>query len=229
MSLAHIEPSCILRLYADLRNSGVKTMKRISAVTAAGLLAAGLFASGGMSALAQTVSSDAIVDSLKPKAPLTRSLSGKPKTMSAEDAAFLNDLPNTRGLRIDQRKKLDEIVAKQDLPKIDITITFDYDSDRIKPESIAAVEELGKALTSDALAKAKIVLNGHTDAAGSDGYNLDLSNRRAASVRNFLIEKFSIDGSRLVAIGYGEERLKNTADPVAAENRRVEVINLTSG
>jgi outer membrane protein OmpA-like peptidoglycan-associated protein len=204
-------------------------MKRFSAVAAAGLLSVGLFVSGGAPAFAQTVSSDTIVESLKPKKPLTRSLSGKPKTLSAEDAAFLNDLPNTRGLRIDQRKKLDEIVAKQDLPKIDITINFDYDSDQIRPDSIAAVEELGKALTSDALAKAKIVLNGHTDAAGTDGYNLDLSNRRAASVRNFLIAKFSIDGERLVAIGYGEERLKNTGDPAAAENRRVEVINLTSG
>ena len=56
--------------------------------------------------------------------------------------------------------------------------------------------------------------------------NMTLSERRAEAVRDYLVGHFSIGASRLIAIGYGEERLKNTADPDAAENRRVEVVNL---
>ena len=69
---------------------------------------------------------------------------------------------------------------------------------------------------------------GHTDAKGSDVYNLDLSDRRAKSVQNFLIEQFDIDPKQLVAIGFGEEQLKNKEDPRAAENRRVQVVNMAS-
>ena len=176
---------------------------------------------------AQAVSSESIIESLKPKKPLTRSLTRSfSNGAETQDDKFLNALP-TRGIRIEQRKKLDEIVEKQDLPRIDIEINFDYDSAAIRPSSIADVDELGKALTSDVLSESRIVLNGHTDASGSDAYNQGLSDQRAASVREYLIQKHGIDGKRLVAIGYGEERLKNQADPLAAENRRVEVINLT--
>lgn len=202
-------------------------MKRFTATLAAAAVIAAIGLSAGTStiAMAQSVSSDDIVNQLKPRKPtggLTRSFKKDP------DDVFLEELPS-RGIRIEERKKLDEIVKKQDLPKIDIEINFDYDSAEIRPESLPDIDELGKALTSDALAESRIVLNGHTDAAGTDAYNQELSDRRAASVRNYLMSKFSIDGDRLIAIGYGEERLKNTGDPLAAENRRVEIINLTKG
>ena len=192
-------------------------------------------------AVAQSLNADTITRSLTPKKtqqakPLTRSF-GKPKPDA--DTQFLNalandDVPVTRGLRIDlkskeTREKLDEIVEKKQLPSIDIEINFDFDSDRIRPSSIPDVNALGQALSSPGLSDARIVLNGHTDAKGSDNYNQDLSERRAASVRSYLIGTFGIAADRLIAIGYGEERLKNPGDPDAAENRRVEVINLTTG
>jgi outer membrane protein OmpA-like peptidoglycan-associated protein len=194
-------------------------------------LVAGLFAAFAPAPVAwsQSVDANTIIQTLKPSGKtrsLTRSFGNN--QASAADQQFLNTLP-TRGIRIEQRKKLDEIVAKQDLPKIDVTIEFDYNSDRIRPDAIASVNELGKALSSDALKGARIVLNGHTDATGTDEYNLSLSDRRAASVRNYLISRFGIPAERLIAIGYGEERLKNAADPQSGENRRVEVINLTQG
>ncbi|MGI9402354.1 MAG: OmpA family protein [Rhizobiaceae bacterium] len=182
-------------------------------------------------AIAQTTDSQTIIDSLAPKKPKTRSLTRSfsvQKPVETADDAFLKALP-TRGIRIEQRKKLDEIVEKQDLPSIDIEINFDYDSAQIRPSSLKDVDALGQALTSDALAESRIALNGHTDASGSDGYNQALSDRRAAAVRDYLINSFGIAADRLIAIGYGEERLKNPADPLADENRRVEVINLTKG
>jgi outer membrane protein OmpA-like peptidoglycan-associated protein len=202
------------------------TMRMLTAT----LLCAG-FAAVSLPALAQSVDSNSIVESLKPKAKtrsLTRSLTGGSNGASAEDDAFLKNLP-TRGIKINERKKLDEIVAKQDLPRIDIEINFDFNSAEIRADAKADVDELGKALTSDALSKYRIVLNGHTDSVGNNSDNQDLSERRAAAVRQYLIENYGIDENRLISIGYGEERLKNTADPEAAENRRVEVINLTQG
>ncbi|MFZ1813712.1 MAG: OmpA family protein [Rhizobiaceae bacterium] len=206
-------------------------MKRYALFVAAGLLSAGLSGFDPMGAAnAQSLDSSSIVNQLKPKETqktrsLTRSFAAPKET---DDQKFLKALP-TRGIRIEQRQKLDEIVKTNDLPSIDIEIKFDYDSDKINPASVADVMELGKALTNDALKDSRIVLNGHTDAAGSNEYNQNLSDRRAASVRQFLIDNFGISADRLIAIGYGEERLKNENDPLAGENRRVEVINLTQG
>ena len=69
---------------------------------------------------------------------------------------------------------------------------------------------------------------GHTDAHGAADYNLGLSNARAKSVRDFLIAKFHIEPEQLVAVGFGEEELKNKDDPEADENRRVQVVNMAS-
>jgi outer membrane protein OmpA-like peptidoglycan-associated protein len=75
-----------------------------------------------------------------------------------------------------------------------------------------------------------ILLTGHTDRKGSADYNLKLSERRVASVVDYLSSKFSLDRNKLTAIGYGFEKLKNPNDPLAAENRRVEIVNAgTSG
>ena len=201
-------------------------MKNIRPILAAGIAA--LLVSAPC-AWAQSVDANTIIQTLKPSGKtrsLTRSFGND--NAAAADQQFLNELP-TRGIRIEQRKKLDEIVAKQELPKIDVTIEFDYNSDRIRPDAIASVNELGKALASDALKGSRIVLNGHTDAAGTGEYNLNLSDRRAASVRAYLISHFGIGADRLIAIGYGEERLKNASEPLSGDNRRVEVINLTQG
>lgn len=203
-------------------------MKPVFTVLASALILAASGVSVPSGAWAQTVTESGLVDSLKPKVK-TRSLKGDAGP-SAEDKAFLNSL-GTRGIKIvkKDREKLDEIVKKADLPKIDIQIQFDYDSASIRPSSLADVDTLGKALSSPDLASYRIVLNGHTDAKGSDEYNLRLSEARAQSVRDFLVKNYGIAGDRLISIGYGEERLKNVSDPEAAENRRVEVINLTLG
>ena len=62
-----------------------------------------------------------------------------------------------------------------------------------------------------------VLLAGHTDAKGGDAYNKDLSDRRADAVKQFLVTKYGLPAENLIAIGYGKERLKNTADPFAAE------------
>ena len=69
-------------------------------------------------------------------------------------------------------------------------------------------------------------MNGHTDAKGSEGYNQELSERRAAAVVTYLAQYHKVDVSYLKAIGYGETQLKDPAYPEDALNRRVEIVNL---
>ena len=70
------------------------------------------------------------------------------------------------------------------------------------------------------------MIAGHTDAVGSNGYNQSLSERRAESVRKYLMDKHNLDISKLIAIGYGEEQLKLPETPNAGENRRVQIVNM---
>jgi OOP family OmpA-OmpF porin len=69
---------------------------------------------------------------------------------------------------------------------------------------------------------------GHTDASGSPKANQTLSKRRAASVRDYLL-KLKIEPQRLKALGKGQSELLNEADPLAAENRRVEFSAVSTG
>jgi outer membrane protein OmpA-like peptidoglycan-associated protein len=122
-----------------------------------------------------------------------------------------------------QRKEV--AVIAQERPTIDLTVYFDFNSAEISPKAVPTLVELGKALGSDALKVTRFLLAGHTDAKGSNAYNLKLSQRRAEAIRRYLVTQFRVDEQRLLAIGYGEEQPKNKADPLADENRRVQVVN----
>ncbi len=111
-------------------------------------------------------------------------------------------------------------------PSLDFEVLFAFDSDEISPESHVLMVRIGKALTDSRLASRRFEIVGHTDAKGSDVYNLALSARRAAAVRKFLVENFAIAAGRLTAIGKGERQLKNRKQPLASENRRVEIVSL---
>ncbi len=97
----------------------------------------------------------------------------------------------------------------------------------IRPQSLADLTKLGLALRDPKLASSDFLIVGHTDALGTDKYNLRLSQKRADSVRSFLVKAFNIEARRLIAIGYGEEKLKVPNAPEADENRRVQIVNLT--
>lgn len=173
---------------------------------------------------AQGLSPEDLVRGLVRPAPLLRSAAPAPAPDPAQ-AAFLRRLP-TRGLTIEARTELAEIAEALELPRIDVEIAFDFNSASLRPEALADLASIGQALTSDALASRRFVLAGHTDGVGSAGYNQTLSERRAAAVRDYLVTAWRIDPERLVAVGYGYERLRTPHDPYAAENRRVEILNL---
>jgi outer membrane protein OmpA-like peptidoglycan-associated protein len=105
-------------------------------------------------------------------------------------------------------------------------ILFDVNSADIKPESFGTMKEMANVLKEYPDLKVKIV--GHTDADGKDADNLDLSKRRAASVKTALAKEFSIDESRMETDGKGESEPidKNNTPAAKANNRRVEFIKL---
>jgi outer membrane protein OmpA-like peptidoglycan-associated protein len=118
-------------------------------------------------------------------------------------------------------------IAK-DKPKIDLEITFDYDSANISSKAQPAVQALGKALTSADLKGSTFVVAGHTDAKGGEAYNQDLSERRADAIKRYLTEKFGIAGNDLVTVGYGKSKPKDASTPMDPSNRRVQVVNMVS-
>ncbi|MGE5318400.1 MAG: OmpA family protein [Chloroflexota bacterium] len=105
-------------------------------------------------------------------------------------------------------------------------IYFDVNKDVVKPESYGTLKSIADVLTENPDVKVKIL--GHTDADGADAANLDLSKRRAASVKNELVKNFNIDASRFETDGMGETQpvAANDTPSNKALNRRVEFIKL---
>ena len=106
---------------------------------------------------------------------------------------------------------------------VDFEIFFEFGSARLTSKAKATVDSLAQALMSPQLARFSYLIAGHTDAVGSAAKNRTLSRQRAASVRKYLIENHPIAPSRLVAVGFGEDRLRLPDEPKSALNRRVEV------
>ena len=105
-------------------------------------------------------------------------------------------------------------------------IYFDSGKDVVKPESYASVKEIANVLKENP--EVKIEITGHTDSDGNDDSNLDLSKRRATSVKEYLVNQFQIDASRMQTDGKGETMpIENNATPQGkAKNRRVEFVKL---
>jgi outer membrane protein OmpA-like peptidoglycan-associated protein len=196
------------------------------------LLTVGAALTIGVARAADDFTEDQIVRALAPaKKPLTRGLSVGPQTQTdpaaaAAEGRFVQTVRNrpTRSLSATEREEIATIV--KDKPKIDLEINFDYNSADISAKSLPSVQALGRALSNPDLKGSTFVVAGHTDAAGGDAYNQDLSERRADSIKHYLVDKFGIADTDLVTVGYGKTKLKDPANPLAEVNRRVQVVNM---
>jgi outer membrane protein OmpA-like peptidoglycan-associated protein len=201
---------------------------RLTALKAITLGAALSMTAGLAIAGDNNVSADQILNALQPK-PLTRGLSAGPQAdpaVKAKELTFVDTLRNrkTRSLSLGEREEIAEIASTK--PKIDLDIQFDYNSAEIRTSSMAAVQELGKALSNPSLKGSTFVVAGHTDAIGSDAYNQDLSERRADTIKRYLTAKYGINGTDLVTVGFGKSKPKDPNAPMDPINRRVEVVNM---
>jgi len=105
-------------------------------------------------------------------------------------------------------------------------INFDFNSARIRPESRATLDRVGTVMKAPETGNTRFRIVGHTDAVGSDTVNLALSRRRAMAVVEYLVTQHHIPRDRLDAQGMGAREPVLPDDPKAAENRRVEIVNL---
>jgi outer membrane protein OmpA-like peptidoglycan-associated protein len=178
------------------------------------------------------VTEEQILRALAPeKKPLTRGLSVGPQqqvdpAQVAAEGKLVQKVRGraTRSLSVSEREEIASIV--KDKPKIDLEINFDYNSADISAKSLPSVQALGRALTNNDLKGSTFVVAGHTDAAGGDAYNQDLSERRSDSIKRYLVDKYGINGTDLVTVGYGKSKLKDPSQPLAEVNRRVQVVNM---
>jgi len=210
-------------------------MSRMSRTLSAWLsivtIGAALSFSVGAALAGDNVTEDQILKALVPaKKPLTRGLSMGPQTQTdpaaaTEEGKFVQTIRGraTRSLSTAEREEIAAIAKTK--PNIDLEITFDYNSANISQKSLPSVQALGRALSSPDLKGSTFIVAGHTDAAGGEAYNQDLSERRADSIKRYLVEKYSIAGPDLVTVGYGKSKLKDPSQPLAEVNRRVQVVN----
>src|SRR5580692_13226343 len=210
--------------------SKISGRKNLAAILSIVTIGAAFSVSVGTVAAGDDVTAGQILQALTPaKRPLTRGLSTGPKAdpeaVAAEDR-FVKTIRNraTRSLSSAEREEIATIA--KDKPNIDLEINFDYNSADISKRSLSSVEALGRALTNPDLKGSTFVVAGHTDAAGGEGYNQELSERRADAIKRYLVDKYNISSSDLVTVGYGKSKLKDSGNPMAEANRRVQVVNM---
>jgi outer membrane protein OmpA-like peptidoglycan-associated protein len=171
-------------------------------------------------AMAQTrLNSAEIVNSLQGLEEVPPGFSASLLRKQARDALAdpLRANPNNREPLSQQLEKLSQIT---------VAVQFDFGSARIRPQSYRTVGLLADSLYHPFLLGYRFIIVGHTDAVGGRETNLELSQRRAEAIREALINPFGIAPQRIEAVGLGEEQLLNRRDPKAAENRRVQLINI---
>lgn len=104
------------------------------------------------------------------------------------------------------------------------SIQFEYNSSQLTEDGRLQVDQLAKAMQT--LSRDDFQVIGHTDASGSEQYNLSLSQKRANTVYDYLVSTHGINPERIQSVGKGENALANDEDPNSALNRRVEAVNI---
>jgi outer membrane protein OmpA-like peptidoglycan-associated protein len=173
------------------------------------------------------VSTNTIINSLKPIRMVTRRLSLDPREIEQKnrEATLINSMRDrsTRSMSTDEREQLLSMTSNN--PKIDLEINFDYNSASISASSMSAVQHLGEALSNPQLKGSTFTVSGYTDAKGGYTYNQELSERRADTIKKFLVDNYNIGAGDLITAGYGKTHLKDPGNPEDGVNRRVQVIN----
>lgn len=169
------------------------------------LLAAGLMLSTGTIHTAAAQSAQQLTNALKPSGTLTDTTRGIKMLPGAASSATPAAAPSAR-----------------------LAVEFATGSAALTPQATAALNQLGIALTSPALAAYRFKIIGHTDTTGDAAVNQSLSTQRATAVEAYLESKFNIEPTRLTAIGVGESNLAIPTPPNTPEprNRLVQIINL---
>ncbi len=147
---------------------------------------------------------------------------------TAEEMAniLLSNTPDKASNKIKTRSVSFGVAKKSEPVSLGLPIKFDYDSSVLNKSSLDYLKQLGTMLNLEKMANETIMIEGHTDAKGSEQYNMDLSKKRSQAVRDFLISNYQIAPSRIKTTGKGESSPlpnKSKFDPL---NRRVEFFRI---
>ena len=110
--------------------------------------------------------------------------------------------------------------------RADLRLTFELGSATLTPQAMEEAKVFAESMKRPEMASMKFLIEGHTDSQGSRAYNIDLSQRRAQAVAEYLAS-LGVSSDRLEVRGYGFDRPLNGRSAAAEENRRVEAV-LTS-
>jgi OmpA-OmpF porin, OOP family len=110
------------------------------------------------------------------------------------------------------------------LPQIRFDVVFDQDSSLIRPASYQTIGSIADALTDPKTRPYRYLIVDHVESAGRRDHNLILSQRRAESVRDVLVNTFKVSPKRLQALGLGEEQLQDVNRPASPANARVQIM-----
>ena len=112
-------------------------------------------------------------------------------------------------------------IPVEEVARVELRVNFDFDRSEVKPEYFSEIEEVADFM--EQYPDVVIELEGHTDSVGTEEYNRGLSQRRADAVRQVLIDRFDVQGSRITATGFGESQpiASNDTSAGRAQNRRV--------
>jgi outer membrane protein OmpA-like peptidoglycan-associated protein len=159
------------------------------------------------------------------------------KSLSPAETNRLRALLDKAGTRAFSAKERTEVAearaqiaeAVRERPSLDFEIYFPFNSSSVQKSAVPTLQKIGQILTNEAFKDRGFLIAGHTDAKGRPEPNQVVSQRRAESVKAYLVKNYGIDPARLRVIGYGKEQLKDASQPFASINRRVQIINLPDG
>jgi OOP family OmpA-OmpF porin len=213
--------------------STAMTTRTLPVVAAVIIIAATTFGSAPVRAQANP-DADQIINALKPTGSLSHSTRGiRPSAAqsapTAAPAAAASAPASTAATHAAPAPKVATATAPAaEAPSVNLSIQFANGSADLTPDAVKTLNELGRALSSEALSGYRFRIEGHTDTVGSPGYNKTLSQQRAEKVAEYLEQKFGVAAPRLQPIGEGEAHLlvptpDQTAEP---RNRRVQIVNI---
>ena len=137
------------------------------------------------------------------------------------------DKSRTRARNEPEPSKRPPIVPEiLNLPTFTVDIHFDVDTPVIRPDSYQAVGRIADALVNAQLLPYTFLIVGHSDSTGKREANAILSQRRADSIRDVLVNTFKISSKRLQSLGVGEEQFVDQAHPSSPANLRIQIMTV---
>jgi outer membrane protein OmpA-like peptidoglycan-associated protein len=153
-----------------------------------------------------------------------------PRVIKMRSLRLLDDVKDDKSAQAEHVATLDDDTAATDVastsaPKVPsalaLPVQFGFDSAEIQPAARRQLDALAEGIRMLPADK-RVTIEGHTDAAGTAQYNEQLSQRRAYSVKKYLVATHGINPARLRAVGMGQRETLPDLDPHAAANRRVQ-------